>query len=113
MDEVIVVRATSTIYSSAWREIFAYTKWLPALSPAVSGESGSICDANHGRDRQPHRQHHRACRTERTISTRQGTHPIGIKVPEAELAAVQLVPAAFHGDWNYSITPTHIEHVIS
>ena len=42
-----------------------------------------------------------------------GTYPIGIKVPDAELAAVQLVPAAFHGDWNYSITPNHIEQVIS
>jgi Rhodopirellula transposase DDE domain len=42
-----------------------------------------------------------------------GTYPIGIKVPDAELAAVQLEPAAFHGDWNYSITPNHIGHVIS
>src|SRR2546427_1686634 len=32
-------------------------------------------------------------------------YPTGIQVSDAELAAVQLQPAAFHGDWNYSITP--------
>jgi hypothetical protein len=32
-------------------------------------------------------------------------YPIGIKVSNAELAAVQLEPAAFHGDWNYTIRP--------
>lgn len=31
----------------------------------------------------------------------------GIKVSDAELARVRLRPAAFHGDWNYSITPRH------
>ena len=34
-----------------------------------------------------------------------GTHPTGIKVTDAELAAVQLEPADFHGDWNYTIHP--------
>ena len=34
-----------------------------------------------------------------------GTYPIGIKVPDAELSAVCLEPAAFHADWNYSIAP--------
>ena len=34
-----------------------------------------------------------------------GTYPTGIKVTDAELAAVQLAPADFHGDWNYTITP--------
>jgi hypothetical protein len=29
----------------------------------------------------------------------------GIKVSDAELAAVQLMPDEFHGDWNYSIKP--------
>jgi hypothetical protein len=28
------------------------------------------------------------------------TYPTGVKVSDAELAAVQLEPAAFHGDWN-------------
>jgi len=41
-----------------------------------------------------------------------GTYPIGIKVPNTELDAVHLEPAAFHGDWNYSIAPRSIEHVI-
>jgi hypothetical protein len=32
-------------------------------------------------------------------------YPKGIKVPDAELAAVNLSPHAFHGDWNYTIAP--------
>jgi len=33
-------------------------------------------------------------------------HPTGAKVSDAEFAAVQLQPAAFHGgDWNYAIAP--------
>jgi hypothetical protein len=34
-----------------------------------------------------------------------GTYPTGIKVTDQELAAVNIKPAAFHGDWNYSIFP--------
>jgi len=34
-----------------------------------------------------------------------GTYPTGVKVTDAELAAVQLEPADFHGDWNYTIAP--------
>jgi len=34
-----------------------------------------------------------------------GTYPTGIKVTDAELAAVQLEPADFHGEWNYTILP--------
>jgi hypothetical protein len=34
-----------------------------------------------------------------------GTYPIGIKVTDQELAAVNLKLDAFHGDWNYSIFP--------
>lgn len=33
------------------------------------------------------------------------SYPTGIKVSDAELAAVRLEPADFHGDWNYTITP--------
>jgi Rhodopirellula transposase DDE domain len=29
----------------------------------------------------------------------------GVKISDEELAAVQLTPADFHGDWNYTITP--------
>ncbi len=29
----------------------------------------------------------------------------GIKVSDEELAAVQLTPHEFHGDWNYAIKP--------
>jgi hypothetical protein len=39
-------------------------------------------------------------------------YPTGIKVPDAELDTVQLEPAAFHGDWNYSIAPHGTEHII-
>jgi hypothetical protein len=32
-------------------------------------------------------------------------YPTGIKISNADLAAVQLQAAAFHGDWNYAIVP--------
>jgi transposase len=34
-----------------------------------------------------------------------GLYPTGVKVSDEELAAVNLKPADFHGDWNYRITP--------
>jgi hypothetical protein len=34
-----------------------------------------------------------------------GAYPTGIKVTDEELAAVNLIPAGFHGDWNYTIAP--------
>jgi len=33
-------------------------------------------------------------------------YPTGLKVPDYELAAVNLRPAKFHGEWNYTIRPT-------
>jgi hypothetical protein len=35
-----------------------------------------------------------------------GLYPAGIKVSDAELAAIRLKPADFHGDWNYRISPS-------
>jgi hypothetical protein len=35
-----------------------------------------------------------------------GSYPTGIKVTDAELAAVPLTRHAFHGEWNYTITPS-------
>lgn len=35
-----------------------------------------------------------------------GSYPRGIKVSDAELAAVNIEPEAFHGDWNYRIIPS-------
>ena len=35
-----------------------------------------------------------------------GHYPIGTKVSDQELAAVNLKPADFHGDWNYRILPS-------
>jgi hypothetical protein len=32
-------------------------------------------------------------------------YPAGIKVSDEQLATVNLIPAGFHGDWNYTITP--------
>ena len=42
-------------------------------------------------------------------------YPAGIKVTNEELAAVHLEPAAFHGEWNYTVRPrtTNIDTVIS
>ena len=34
-----------------------------------------------------------------------GSYPTGIKVTDEQLAAVNLTPDGFHGDWNYSIQP--------
>ena len=34
-----------------------------------------------------------------------GCYPTGIKVTDQELQDVALEPAAFHGEWNYTITP--------
>ena len=33
----------------------------------------------------------------------QGHYPIGVKVSDKELAAIDLHPNAWHGDWNYSL----------
>lgn len=35
-----------------------------------------------------------------------GSYPTGIKVSDAELAAVNKEPEGFHGDWNYRIIPS-------
>lgn len=35
------------------------------------------------------------------------SYPKGIKVPDQILTEVQLRPASFHGDWNYTIRPRH------
>lgn len=37
-----------------------------------------------------------------------GTYPTKIKVSDTELASVQLTPHQFHGEWNYTISPTPI-----
>ena len=34
-----------------------------------------------------------------------GSYPTKIKVSDAELAAVHVAPHAFHGEWNYTISP--------
>jgi hypothetical protein len=34
-----------------------------------------------------------------------GSYPTGIKVTDQQLAAVNMTPDAFHGEWNYSIRP--------
>jgi hypothetical protein len=35
----------------------------------------------------------------------EGTYPIGITVTDAQMAALRIERAAFHGDWNYTILP--------
>jgi hypothetical protein len=35
----------------------------------------------------------------------QGTYPKGIKVSDAEVAAVPIKAHKWHGEWNYTITP--------
>jgi hypothetical protein len=36
----------------------------------------------------------------------EGIYPTGIKVSDRELAAVNLKRAQFHGEWNYTLSPT-------
>jgi hypothetical protein len=36
-----------------------------------------------------------------------GSYPTGVKVPDADLAAVPLQRHDWHGDWNYTVTTTH------
>jgi transposase len=33
------------------------------------------------------------------------TYPTGVEIPASEMAKLNLTPAAFHGDWNYSLLP--------
>ena len=35
-----------------------------------------------------------------------GTYPSGIKVTDAEMATLNISPHEFHGEWNYTISPT-------
>ena len=42
-----------------------------------------------------------------------GKYPKRIKVGKAEFATIQLRPDAFHGEWNYFITPARNVTVIS
>ena len=34
-----------------------------------------------------------------------GMYPTGIKITDAELASLNLKPADFHGEWNYTVLP--------
>ena len=33
-------------------------------------------------------------------------YPTGIKVDDATMASLRLIPDEFHGEWNYAIIPT-------
>jgi len=33
------------------------------------------------------------------------SYPKGIKISDAEMARLNITPADFHGEWNYSISP--------
>ena len=35
----------------------------------------------------------------------QGTYPLGVRVGDAQLAALPLVRHGFHGEWNYTLHP--------
>ena len=40
-----------------------------------------------------------------------GQYPSGIVVSDAEMASINITPAEFHGDWNYTISPnTSLPH---
>ena len=52
-----------------------------------------------------------ATRTETGLRVRseldRGRYPDGIKVTDEQMAQITLKPHRFHGDWNYTIKPTH------
>ena len=37
-----------------------------------------------------------------------GQYPSGIVVSEAEMAAINIKRAQFHGEWNYTISPNNL-----
>jgi len=47
---------------------------------------------------------HKGLRIEAELDS--GHYPTGVKVSDDELAAVNLIPHDFHGEWNYRILPT-------
>jgi hypothetical protein len=51
------------------------------------------------------RQHHDPNRPDRPVSARQTAYDKGIKVSDAEMARLNITPANFHGEWNYTIAP--------
>ena len=40
-----------------------------------------------------------------------GAYPTKVKVSDDELATVHLTPHAFHGEWNYTVTPRPTDHM--
>jgi transposase len=40
-----------------------------------------------------------------------GEYPTKVKVSDDDLATVQLTPHAFHGEWNYTVTPRATDHM--
>jgi len=40
----------------------------------------------------------------------ENTYDKGIKVSDAEMAKLNIEPADFHGEWNYTIKPRKPEH---
>ena len=38
-------------------------------------------------------------------------YPTGVKVEDATMAALHLIPDKFHGDWNYTIAPEHPDRI--
>ena len=38
-------------------------------------------------------------------------YPTGVKVEDATMAALRLVPDKFHGDWNYTIAPVDPDRI--
>ncbi|GHO56339.1 ISAzo13-like element transposase-related protein [Ktedonobacter robiniae] len=42
---------------------------------------------------------------EKRAHQRERAYPTGLKVTDDELAALRLVQASFHGEWNYTLNP--------
>ena len=38
------------------------------------------------------------------------SYPLGVKVSDKELRQINIDPAEFHGEWNYTISPQHQSH---
>jgi hypothetical protein len=47
-----------------------------------------------------------SCRDRHEIEFLPSSYPADVKVSDREMAAINIAPHAFHGEWNYTIHPT-------
>ena len=38
-------------------------------------------------------------------------YPTGVKIDDATMASLHLIPDKFHGDWNYALAPSETDRI--